>query len=170
MDAQPDYFALYGLQPTLSPDASAVRKRFYELSRQYHPDRAGAAGQQEALQKTAQINEGYRLLSDPDALLGYALKHHGIVADNEAYKLPHDFLMDMMELNEAVGNAAMDPSMRPDALREAEAAFAAWEADARPLVARYNDGDRSPELLAALKDAYYRRKYLQRLREQIENA
>jgi molecular chaperone HscB len=168
----PDYFDLYGLAPGFHPDANAVRKRFYELSRQHHPDRAGggdAAAQIVALQLTAQVNEGYRLFRNPDALMGYILKRERVVEEEEAYQLPPDFLMEMMDLNETIVDAKTAPDMQSEAERQAAAAFGEWETSANPLMERYDGGERSPELLAALKDAYYRRKYLLRIQEQLRS-
>ncbi len=170
MAEQPDYFALYGISPTLSPDVTALRKKYYELSRLYHPDRysgGDASAQIEALRMSAQVNEGYRVMNDSNALLGYVLQHAGVLQTEEHYKLPPEFLMEMMELNEAVGNVAMAPDMRPEALRELEAADQAWEAGIAPLRYAFNNGDREAVTLAALKDYYFRKKYLHRIKERL---
>ena len=168
MSALPDYFALYNISPTLSPDAAAVRKRYYELSRQYHPDRipAGdAKAQIEALRMSAQVNEGFRILGDEDARLGYVLLREGVLVADEQYKLPPAFLMEMMELNEAVGEGAgADQGEAAGAIR---GAMEDWEAGIRPLRARYNAGDRDAGLLRELKDYYFRKKYLQRIKERL---
>jgi molecular chaperone HscB len=170
MPVLPDYFALYGITPTLNPDAAALRKKYYELSRLYHPDRISSqAGdtQQEALRTAAQVNEGFRLLGDEDALLGYVLRLQGVVEDEEQYKLPPEFLMEMMELNEAIGNVAMAPDMKTEAEREFEGQISAWETGFAPLRKRFNEGDRSTELLAGLKDYYFRKKYLLRIKSRL---
>ncbi len=167
MSAVPDYFELYEMKPTLNPDAAELRSRYYALSRKYHPDRAGGADPDALLMKASQVNEGYRLLGDPDALMGYVLRREGVAEDNEQYQLPPDFLMDMIELNEAVGDAALDPDGAGNAKRELEAALQAWEEGVAPLRERYNSGDNSPGLLAKLKDFYYRKKYLERVRERM---
>jgi molecular chaperone HscB len=170
MPALPDYFALYQISPTLAPDMTALRKKYYELSRQYHPDRFSTgdnAAQIEALRMSAQVNEGYRILNDEDARLGYVLMREGALEAEEHYKLPPEFLMEMMELNEAVGNAAMAPDMLPDAMSELRQALESWESGIAPLREQYNAGDHSPEILAALKDYYFRKKYLQRIKERL---
>ncbi len=173
MPSQPDYFALYGIAPTLSPDRAALRKKYYELSRQYHPDRfsgSDGVGQAEALQQSSQVNEGYRMLGDEDALLGYVLRYSGVIEEEEQYKLPSDFLMEMMELNEAVGNAAMAPDMVAEAQQAFDTQMAAWEAGFAPLRDRFSYGEQAPELLASLKDFYFRKKYLQRIKERFRFA
>jgi molecular chaperone HscB len=116
---------------------------------------------------SAQVNEGYKTLHDPDALLGYVLRHAGAMEEDEQYKLPPEFLMEMMELNEAIGNAAMAEDMAGDARREFESAMSAWEEGYLPLKERFNKGEQDPSLLAALKDYYFRRKYLLRIKERL---
>jgi molecular chaperone HscB len=158
MPALPDYFALYNISPTLSPDPAVLRKRYYELSRQYHPDRipsGDSAAQIEALTMSAQVNEGFRILGDEDARLGYVLVREGVLETEEHYKLPAEFLMEMMELNEAVGNVAMAPDMQPEAARELQRAIEAWESGIAPLRQRFNEGERNSELLAGLKEYYF---------------
>lgn len=158
-----DFFQLYGLSPTLRPDAAAVKKRYLELSRLHHPDRAAGASSEvqiEALQTTAAVNEGFRTLSDPDRTLAYVLKSHGVLKDDEKYTLPPDFLMTMMELNEAVDEGT-------DSASAVGPFLAAWEESFSPSAIRYSAGDRDEPLLAALKDAYFRKKYLLRIAGRI---
>jgi molecular chaperone HscB len=170
MPVPPDYFALYGIAPSLNPDKANIRKKYYELSRQHHPDRASAQdneAQQGTLGMSAQVNEGYRVLNDEDALLGYLLRQQGVLEDEEQYKLPPEFLMEMMELNEAVGNIAMAPDMQPDAEREYQSQIFAWEAGFNPLKERFNGGERGVDLLTGLKDYYFRKKYLLRIKSRL---
>jgi molecular chaperone HscB len=170
MSALPDYFALYNITPTLAPDPAVLRKKYYELSRQYHPDRfsgSDGAAQLKALTMSAQVNEGLRILSDEDARLGYVLLLEGVLETDENYKLPPQFLMEMMELNEAIGNVGMAPDMQPEAARELQSALENWENEVGPLRQRFNEGERDPGLLAGLKDYYFRKKYLQRIKERL---
>ena len=148
-----------------------MRKQYYAASREHHPDRAPAGDDKaanEALQMSALNNEAYRTLSDTYKTMGYILKHHGIIEDEEAYKLPPAFLMDMMELNEAVGNADMAPDMAQDARREYDAALSDWSAAIAPFTQRFESGERTPELFATLKEYYYRKKYLLRVKDRLK--
>jgi molecular chaperone HscB len=162
--AIPDYFALYELPQSFHPDAAAVRRQYYALSRQYHPDRFTTAEASEyagVLRMSALNNEAYRTLGDADRTMGYILRLHDIVEDEEAYKLPPAFLMDMMELNEAVdegGGAAVGSW---------QSAVGSWQSEAEPLMRRFDEGERSDGLFAALKDYYYRKKYLLRIGERL---
>ena len=63
-----NYFLFFGLEPKLTVDPDALQRRFYELSRQWHPDRFSrkpASAQAQALEATAILNDGYRTLKDP---------------------------------------------------------------------------------------------------------
>jgi len=100
-----NYFELYGIAPSFNIDAAAVRKKFYELSRAYHPDFNGggtATEQQEVLEKSAMINEAYKTLLNKDLLIKYILTSKGLLQEEEKYNLPPDFLMEVMDLNEQV--------------------------------------------------------------------
>ncbi|MBC7928069.1 MAG: Fe-S protein assembly co-chaperone HscB, partial [Bryobacteraceae bacterium] len=76
-----DYFAVFGLDRKLVLDESSLQRKFYELSRQYHPDRFTSqpvADQTAALDFTALLNDGYRVLKDPVKRTEYLLKLEGL--------------------------------------------------------------------------------------------
>lgn len=169
-----NYFELYGLPESLSPDAAAVKTKFYELSRKYHPDRFAQAPeneQDEALRMAALNNHAYKTLSSADATMAYVLKQHNILEEEEKYSLPPDFLMEMMELNEAVSEYEMEPDnrdMKSEALTMMDEQMQNWNYDTAPLLQRFNEGERSPALLGDIKDMYFRRKYLLRIQQRID--
>lgn len=158
-----NYFELYSLAETLSPDPTTVRKRWQEISRIYHPDRFGAATnaeQMEAMQRTTANNAAYKTLSNKDSTLAYILKLYNVLEEEEKYSLPPDFLMEMMALNEAIDEGV-------SAAGSWQLAEEEWQTLYTPLANRFNEGERGQELLAALKDAYFRKKYLLRLKERM---
>lgn len=165
MPASADFFELYDMPRTLHPEQGAVRKAYYALSRRFHPDMTSAGGDaadaQEVLRMAALNNEARATFADPDRLLAYVLKLHGVLEDEEQYRLPQDFLMDMMDLNEAVDEGGAD------AKAQWQAALQEWEAGAAPWMNRYDAGEHNGDVLAALKDAYFRKKYLMRLGERL---
>lgn len=160
-----NYFELFGLPVSFHPDAEIVKKKFYELSRQFHPDRfvqAGSEAVDEALKMSATINEAYRILKNPDATIQYILKYHGVLENEEKYNLPPDFLMEMMELNEAV-----DDNNQHLALSNWQAQNEQLETSLNLLTGKYDNGDHSEALLLEIKDYYFRKKYLLRIQERI---
>jgi molecular chaperone HscB len=168
-----NYFELYELPVSFSPDAGAVKKKYYELSRKYHPDRftlAGDAERAEALRMAAMNNDAYKTLNSADATMAYILKQNALLEDEEKYSLPPDFLMEMMELNEAVSEMEMNPddtTAKSEALAMMESEVSGWNEEAQPLIAKFNAGDTSKEVLLEIKDYYFRKKYLLRIQQRI---
>jgi molecular chaperone HscB len=75
------FYEAFDLTPALSLDAEDLKKRFYERSRQWHPDRfsrASAAEQEKALEMTAVLNDAFRTLRDPISRAEYFLKEKGM--------------------------------------------------------------------------------------------
>ena len=168
-----DYFELYQLPRSFNPDPALVKAKYYELSRTWHPDRFSRAEgheQAEALRMAALNNDVYKTLSDPDRLMAYLLKSHGLLEDEEKYNLPPAFLMEMMDLNEAVSDYEMQPddaNLARQSITVLAEQFEAWEAGAKDLTDRFDAGDQSSDLLMKIKDMYFRKKYLLRIQERI---
>ncbi|GAA4456450.1 DnaJ domain-containing protein [Rurimicrobium arvi] len=168
-----NYFSLFGIAESLHPDAAQVKKQFYALSKQWHPDRFAAAGvaeRNEALRMAALLNDAYKTLSDPDKTLAYLLRDAGVLAEEEAYKLPTEFLMEMMELNEAVSDYEAQPedaALKAAAEQSVQAQLDALQQEASQLAQRWEQEGKTPELLNALKDFHFRKKYLLRIRERM---
>jgi molecular chaperone HscB len=156
----PDYFDFYQLPQGFRFDPATLRKKYYSLSREYHPDRFAQSGSEEyaeALRMSALNNEAFHTLGDVMRSLGYVLRLHGLLQEEEAYNLPPEFLMEMMDLNEAVDEGGESAhSTYADALHQ-------WEEGANPLMSRFESGERAPELMLGLKDYYFRKKYLNRI-------
>lgn len=169
-----NYFELYGIPVTLQPDKAAVKAKYYELSRQYHPDRFAAAGAEamaENMRMAALNNDAYRTLSDPDKTMAYVLKTHHLLEDEEKYSLPPEFLMEMMELNEAVSDYEDMPdneNARLTALNSLAEQLQAWETAAAALTTQFEAGNREESLLLQIKDMYFRKKYLLRIQQRID--
>ena len=76
-----NYFELYNIPVSFYPDLSVVKKQFYVLSRQYHPDFFGAADEAQkttSLELTAQINKAFKTFQDADAIIQYILSLHNL--------------------------------------------------------------------------------------------
>ena len=169
-----NYFTLYHLPVTFRPEQAAVKNTFYELSRQYHPDRfaqVGGTELAEALRMAAINNEAYKTLKSGDATMAYILKLNGLLEDEEKYALPPDFLMEMMDINEAISEYEMAPEnedARQMAMNSLNEQLELWDDATELLVQRFEGGEKDKELLLQIKDQYFRKKYLLRIKERID--
>lgn len=158
-----DYFELFELKPTPAlRDNTFVSKKYQQLQKKYHPDfftLATEEEREEALQKSATVNEAYKVLKDKYALIAYYLQVNDMLLVDEKYSLPPDFLMEMMELNENF-------SENPDVVKEVKEYISDLEEDVDPVL--YKNSDEHDEKdHATLKEFYYKAKYLQRLLDRI---
>src|SRR6266850_7263651 len=171
-----DFFQVFGLERRLAVDTAALQRRFYELSRQWHPDfhqLQPPAEQARALEESARVNAAYRALRDPIARVEYLIRLEEGRETREGAavkpKAPPDLLAEMFEIQESLEEArggALDDATRGtltgqrDALRERMAA--AERRLAGPLSQAWDvaaPADRAAAL-TALKEALATRAYL----------
>ena len=156
------FFEAFDLEPALSLDAEDLKKRFYERSRQWHPDRfsrASAAEQEKALEMTAVLNDAFRTLRDPVARAEYFLKEKGIELSKES---PPELLEEVFELNMALEELrGGDESTRPQ-LMEARDRFAAMRDSIDQSLTTTTD-------LKEVRALLNRRRYIRNLIREVEN-
>jgi len=179
-----NYFELYHLPITFHPDQLQVKGKFYELSRIYHPDRFAQTGGEElatALRMAAMNNDAYKTLRNPDATMAYILRLNNLLEDEEKYNLPPAFLMQMMDINEAIsdyeampdnGDAHNRPAIVSAAIVSAvellNEQLELWNDATQLLIGRFDNGEKSQDLLLQVKDQYFRKKYLLRIKQRID--
>lgn len=167
-----NYFEFYDIPEAFNIDEGLVKRKFYEFSKTYHPDffiNHPEEKQQEILELSTLNNKAYQVLSHPAKRLEYILQVHGHGLEGEKYQLPQDFLMEMMEVNEALMELELEPDQ--SVLENAERQVSAIEADLNAELQGYTkafdeqNSDEKESLLLKIKDIYYRQKYLLRIRE-----
>lgn len=167
-----NYFDFYGLPETFNLNDADVKKKFYQLSKQYHPDfyaNEDEAKQQEILELSTLNNKAYQTLANPAKRLEYILRLHNLVSEGAKPQLPADFLMEMMDINERI--------------MEVDSATELGSITAEVLAI---EGDMNEELLALTTDyvtlddtakesrlnnianIYFRQKYLLRIKESLD--
>jgi molecular chaperone HscB len=162
-----NYFEALDLPLSLTVDKALVRRRFLEKSRQHHPDyfvNAGADAQQDSLDTSALLNKALQTFSSPDDTIGYVLKLKGILEEEEKYTLDPLFLMEMMEINEALADA--EDGGAQVRLQLAELDRELYE-PVREIVEGYREGVTTEAELLQVKDYYFKKKYLKRLGQQL---
>lgn len=168
-----NYFELFDMPVSFLPDVKLVKLKFYELSKQYHPDRytnSSEDEQDEALRMAATINEAYKTLSNADKRMAYILRLEDGLELEEQYKLPADFLMEMMDLNEVVSDYEDEPSndsLKIQAEQAIDHLLNEWDTQVASPIAAYEKGEKQKEALLQIKDFYFRKKYLLRIKERL---
>jgi molecular chaperone HscB len=147
-----DYFTVFELPRKLTVDGEALQRRFYELSRQHHPDfhqGADAARQAEALTQSALVNRAYRALRDPLARVEYLIApEEGREVREGATdkpKAPRELLQEMLEVQETIEEAKAEGLGGEAAERlrgERRRLEERYAAEAEAIVARSGEWDR----------------------------
>lgn len=164
-----NYFEFYGLSESFEIDAALLKKKFYELSKKYHPDfyaSESAEKQEEVLQLSTLNNKAYQILSNPDKRVDYILRQHNLLAEGDKYPLAPDFLMEMMEINEQLMDADDEATINQikTSVKEASGNL---EAELKQLTRNFSNKTQQEqdEALKKVLDIYYRKKYLLRITE-----
>lgn len=166
------YFELFGEKPSFKTDPSILKKKFYALSRELHPDFNTSGSEEEQmvnLEKAAQLNKAYKTLLDPDATIGYILECKGLLETEKQAPLPPDFLMEMMDINEALADAEMEGNTTT--VEQTAQQITALEKTLYETVEKDLDADpedpAAEKALLRVKDYYLKKKYLQRILDRI---
>jgi molecular chaperone HscB len=171
-----NYFELFGLPVRYHFDAAQLKKIFYERSRALHPDfyaQSIPAKQQEALRQSSLNNDGYKTLNNPAQRLQHLFTLYGLMdaAGQTQRQLAPDFLIEMLDLNEAAQEARTDAAARQNLTADIENRLASLE---HQLAAVMQQFDQTPEegrpmALQPALDLHLQRKYLLRIQESLSN-
>ena len=157
-----NYFQLFDIAIGFALDKHLLKKKYYQLSKQYHPDYYESnsnISETENLHLSSKVNEGYILLQNEYATIGYILQLQGIITVDEKFVLPNDFLMEMMELNETL--TANDIALLNQ-----------WQSTIKQpiehLLTLHTIDGLSQNDWQQLKVYYYKEKYIQRLINRVK--
>lgn len=162
-----EYFDFFGLEPRFSIDISALKKAYYKASRATHPDHHAGADDDHVLDKSSNVNVAYKVLKDRRSRIKYILEQEGLINDAAKLSVPQEFLMEMMEINEALMELELDDSAETRATVEGkiDALRSELESAVRPHMDAYDKGDK--EGLAEVLNYYLRKKYLERVSDKL---
>ncbi|MGI4751580.1 MAG: Fe-S protein assembly co-chaperone HscB [Janthinobacterium lividum] len=164
-----NYFEFYGLPESFEIEAAPLKKKFYELSKKYHPDfyaAESAEKQEEVLELSTLNNKAYQVLSNLNKRVDYILRQHNLLAEGDKYPLAPDFLMEMMEINEQLMDADDEATINQikTAVKEASDGLEAELAQQTKDFGSKTKAEQD-EALKKVLDIYYRKKYLLRITE-----
>jgi molecular chaperone HscB len=177
-----NFYDFFGLDRKLKVDEAELQKRFYELSRQWHPDRfsrKSAQEQAQALEATAILNDGYRTLRNPVRRAEYLLKEEGFpIGEQRSKDVPAELLEEVFELNMMLEELKSgDDSARPQ-LEAAKESFAGLrdnvDRELETLFAKYDAADAQSETakqaLRQVRGLLNRRRYIENLLRDVDRA
>ena len=170
-----DDFELFGIPRSLNLSLDALQQRYYELSRQLHPDRfmqKPEAERQRALDMSSALNDAYRTLKDPVKRAQYLLGLEGFdIGEQRSKDVPPELLEEVFELNMALEEMrGGDDSARPQ-LEQAEKNFTNMLAETDQQLQSFfeqYDKSKSQDVLSQIRNVLNRRKYIQNLVSEVE--
>jgi molecular chaperone HscB len=163
------YFELFDIPVQLKVDATVLSKKFFELSRKYHPDffaNDTNENQAKALEKSAILNKAWKTFQNPDATIKYVLMEKGLLEEEEKYELPPAFLMEVMDINEQIMDAENADSTKNLKQIINELQIEIYQPVSK-IVEEYKEGITTEKELLQVKEYYYKKKYLDRIRQQL---
>jgi molecular chaperone HscB len=171
-----DYYEFLGIPATLNLDVEGLQRRFYELSRQLHPDRFSRRSPDEqkySLDATAILNDAYRTLREPISRAEYVLSRAGLeIAEQRTKDVPPELLEEVFELNMALEEMRMGDEDARGPLEEAKGRFEGMlsdiDAQLQALFVKHDAGEANA--LADIRGVLNRRRYIQNLLRDVHQA
>jgi molecular chaperone HscB len=166
-----DYFELFRLPVSLKVNKAYNLKKYYQLSKEYHPDHfslENSSAQENALMMSSEINKAKKILDHADHRLEYFLTTNNLIKTDEKYALSPVFLAEMMDINEELMELAFDQDASK--LSGIKSAILQKETLLFEEVSQFFEMD---ELIISdrdsikLKDYYFKKKYLNRILERL---
>jgi molecular chaperone HscB len=162
-----NYYDFLGLQRKLTINQEDLQKRFYALSRQWHPDRFSRKG----------ADEQALALEDPIARAQYLLSEEGFsIGEQRSRDVPPELLEEVFELNMMLeGLKEGDESARAQ-LESAKEHFLGMQTDIdhdlEALFARYDSADAqsatAKQVLHDMRGMLNRRRYIENLIQDVD--
>ena len=167
-----DYFSFFEIAPSPSIDEVGLRKFFLRNSKKYHPDFYALESEEkqaEILELSTLNNQAYKILKDFDKRLKHLLELKGVLADEGQNKLPQEFLMEMMDINEGIMELQFESS--DDTFLKIKKEVDGFEDELKSsiesILNNYDDTNAQDAELLALKNYYLKKRYLLRIHENL---
>jgi molecular chaperone HscB len=162
-----NFFEFYELPMKFSIDNALLRQKYFEKSKQFHPDfyiNETEAVRDDVLAQSTLNNTAFKTLSIDNLRVKYVLEVAGTLGDGDKEILPQDFLMEMMELNEGImekdANTLQGIKTRVSQIENE------LKTSLKDLCDAY-DARGEGELLQSIKTIYLKQKYLLRIKESM---
>lgn len=166
-----NYFEFYQIPISFKVDAKALKRKFYALSKEYHPDFHTDKSEEEQariLELSSINNKAYNTLKDFDLRMKYVLDSKNLLQEGKD-KLPQSFLMEMMDINEVIMELEFDEDrsklatvqesvkqMKINSLSKIES-----------IIEQYDDSKATTEELNLIKNYYLKNRYMLRIQNNL---
>jgi molecular chaperone HscB len=166
-----NYFDFYGLPVKFNLNEKELKAKYFTLLKSNHPDFFVNDPEKynESLLNSSLNNEAYKCLSNFMSRANHILSLSGLALED---KLPSDFLMEMMDINETLD----DLQQEPDSIRlqllidEISGINTALDIELKELAEISDSYYSLPEMpLKKVKENLLKHKYILRLRETLAN-
>ena len=173
MSLEKNYFAWFNLSNQFFLNETHLKKKFFELSRELHPDfhtQADDATKESMLEKSVQNTQAYKTLMEFDSRMKYILELENVLNNENKNALPSDFLMEMMDLNEEVDDAQFSKDNgRVQILKnKLEQLKSEFLDEAKPAMLAYDADNSTISALDSVRLYYLKKRYLLRLEDNLK--
>jgi molecular chaperone HscB len=146
-----DYFEIFGIKPRYGIDKNHLQSRFYQISRNLHPDRFHSKSEEALSQAThwfAVLNQAFTTLNSDSDRAQYLFDLAGFKPQNSKNTLPPDLAEDYFTLQESMEDDSMPAAEKTQQAKkfagkideeiarsnaDRDAAMADWEKSGAPL-------------------------------------
>jgi len=168
-----NYFDFFERPISFTIDQAKLKRAFYANSKKYHPDfytLESEEKQQEILELSTLNNEAYKTLSDFDKRMKYVLELKGTLEEEGKNKIPQDFLMEMMDINEALMELefGFDEKKYNRLHQDLQTLESKLYESVKEPIENYVDGTSPASDLLSVKDYYLKKRYLLRIQENLD--
>ncbi|NOU37533.1 MAG: hypothetical protein HOO89_02385 [Ferruginibacter sp.] len=160
-----NYYKLFDLPEKIFFDKKIITQKYLELQKKYHPDfftNENEAEKENTLQFSAATNIAYKIFANKEKSIEYFLLQKGVIIANEKYQLPASFLMEMMDINEELE----ENNLKTKKIDDFEKSILA---DVEHVINIENTASLTDIDLQNLKLYYYKKKYLSRILDRLED-
>jgi len=166
-----EYFEFYNLPISFLVDEKSLKRQFLKKSREFHPDfytLESKEKQEDILKYSSLNNAAYKVLKDFDLRMKYILTQSGTLQGEGKDKLEQSFLMEMMDINEALMELQFEPNEAESQkiLSQIKAFETELKTDVEDFLVK-EINSLSADDLESVKQYYLKKKYLNRLEENL---
>ncbi len=168
-----NYFDFYKIEERFFIDEADLKQRYLKLSKEHHPDFFvdNPAQYQAALEITSTNNKAYKTLSKLQNRVAYILELNDVLKESQN-QISQDFLMEMMDVNEAIMDLKMEPNAAKQAKLDAEmkGLERSLQEQIEQLAATADvqtDDNQRDAILVLIKENYLKLKYVLRIMESL---